>query len=339
MLEQPLFSPASRRGQPRDLLWFGREIDRRLGQPAVSDDECVAAILGWSEPVVRDMQETLPATVSESVVAASAISVAYQLFAAKWVKSGCARVRLRAARAGLFACTSIPADYVHEIVSPWPAFIISLEEDESLLVDPSDPAVRYDQIEVAVATFGGSRRWLFFWRDSSTGLGKGRWIAADALAQELENGTAFHQRELDPHTRLLATVGRLVIGLSLHLTVPGELARARHRAQSKRFRNLRSGPPQVANYVIGNDVRVDVSEAVREYLRHGGGAPRVQSLVRGHWKHQFHGAGRSLRRWQHIEPYWRGPEEGPVIIRSHVVGGPSIAKRAETWAPYKKDSA
>lgn len=35
---------------------------------------------------------------------------------------------------------------------------------------------------------------------------------------------------------------------------------------------------------------------------------RVQFVVRGHWRNQVHGPGRSLRRRQWIEPFFKGPE-------------------------------
>jgi hypothetical protein len=118
---------------------------------------------------------------------------------------------------------------------------------------------------------------------------------------------------------MFQVVSRIVLGLCLHLTTPQVLADARRRARSKRFRNVRSGPPQMTNFVIGNDVKVDVTRAVREYVTRGGRAPSVQSLVRGHWKRQAHGPGLSLRKWIEIHPYWRGPEDGPVVLRSHIV--------------------
>lgn len=39
----------------------------------------------------------------------------------------------------------------------------------------------------------------------------------------------------------------------------------------------------------------------------------VRTLVTGHWKMQAHGPHRSERKLIRIEPYWRGPIDGPVV--------------------------
>lgn len=42
-------------------------------------------------------------------------------------------------------------------------------------------------------------------------------------------------------------------------------------------------------------------------------------LVRGHWRNQAHGQGRSERKLIAIEPYWRGPEMAEVVTRPYKV--------------------
>lgn len=41
-------------------------------------------------------------------------------------------------------------------------------------------------------------------------------------------------------------------------------------------------------------------------------------VVRGHWTHQPHGPGHSLRRLQWIDDYIRGPSDAPLATRTHV---------------------
>jgi hypothetical protein len=43
----------------------------------------------------------------------------------------------------------------------------------------------------------------------------------------------------------------------------------------------------------------------------------VQVRVQGHWKHQPHGPGNKQRKLLWIQPYWRGPEDGPVRNTPH----------------------
>ena len=45
----------------------------------------------------------------------------------------------------------------------------------------------------------------------------------------------------------------------------------------------------------------------------------VRFLVRGHWRHQAHGPGRSLRRLMWIRPFYKGPEMADLVNRPYVV--------------------
>lgn len=47
------------------------------------------------------------------------------------------------------------------------------------------------------------------------------------------------------------------------------------------------------------------------------GELRVRTRVAGHWRRVAHGPGRTERRWQFIEPFWRGPEDGILNAPKH----------------------
>lgn len=47
---------------------------------------------------------------------------------------------------------------------------------------------------------------------------------------------------------------------------------------------------------------------------------REASASRGHHKRQAHGTGGLLRKWIHVEPYWRGGEDAPIAVKTHKVG-------------------
>lgn len=244
--------------------------------------------------------------------------IANAFWAAKWCTSAFPRVRLRSARAAWFAASAISADVMADVRPPWPAFMVQLE-GEPLLIDPEHPGVYYDQIEVLYSTATGTPTWSF-WRRAPYCHNYFRlWTTSEEWASDLNGARLFDRDGADPQARIFQVVSRIVLGLCIHLTEPHILDEARHRARSPRFRNVRSGPPQLTNLVIGNDVKVDVGEAIREYVRRGGSSPTVQSLIRGHWKRQPHGPGLSERKWIHVEPYWRGPETGPVLVRAHDV--------------------
>jgi len=121
--------------------------------------------------------------------------------------------------------------------------------------------------------------------------------------------------------RLAVLVGRLVIGLCVFMTTranytekvvkpDGELAAYARRLGKK---------PESRIFKVGRPVKLDFRLAIRSYLEGSRGPVTVQSLVAGHHKRQAHGPNNSLRKWIFVEPYWRGPEEGAVVVRPHLV--------------------
>lgn len=109
---------------------------------------------------------------------------------------------------------------------------------------------------------------------------------------------------------------RGVLGVAATLSVPDtqrDLRAKERKARASNAAREARGEPTSWTYVLGGNVRVDVRSAVRDYVERGGSPPSVQSLVRGHWKRQPHGPELSLRKWIHVEPYWRGPEDAPIV--------------------------
>lgn len=73
--------------------------------------------------------------------------------------------------------------------------------------------------------------------------------------------------------------------------------------------------PPYTSYEVQSSIKINLQHAMRDYVRHGGSAPTVQTMAAGHWKRVAYGHGHALRRLQHIEPYWRGPIDAPVSTR------------------------
>jgi hypothetical protein len=77
------------------------------------------------------------------------------------------------------------------------------------------------------------------------------------------------------------------------------------------------GTPRMNVHRLVRPVVHDVRREVAAYCRGEGRSPTVRTMVRGHWKRQPHGPGNTERKWIHVEPFWRGPEDGPIAIRPH----------------------
>jgi hypothetical protein len=121
--------------------------------------------------------------------------------------------------------------------------------------------------------------------------------------------------------RVLSAVARLVVGVELELrdrTNVREPRPARPKAGARE-----SSEPSARTYVLTRGVVVDCRDEVVSHLRgERRTAPKVQVLVRGHWRYQAHGPAHSQRKWLQIEPHWRGPEDAPIAVRKHAIGEP-----------------
>jgi hypothetical protein len=119
--------------------------------------------------------------------------------------------------------------------------------------------------------------------------------------------------------RIVRACARLVSGLLLTMAHTNNF---RVHVQSDRTSGVsRDGPPRHRVVFIGCPIALDCRETVRHYIERGHAPPSVQSLVRGHYKRQVIGVGRNGRKVIWVEPYWRGPEDAPILSRPRVIGG------------------
>jgi len=117
----------------------------------------------------------------------------------------------------------------------------------------------------------------------------------------------------------LTAARRLVLGCVLELERTGAVTQT-SPAPRRPSRRAANAEPKAWTFKLTRDVDVDARDVVREFLGGQGSPQRVQTLVRGHWQRYAVGSGRELREWRHKEPYWKGPEEAPIGVRSHRLG-------------------
>jgi hypothetical protein len=114
---------------------------------------------------------------------------------------------------------------------------------------------------------------------------------------------------------------RLVLGCCLELATLPNLATATSSARQRLAARPKSAEPRCWTLKLRRPVQVDAREHLRNYLSDiSARSITVQTLVRGHWRAQPHGPGRTLRRPVHIEPFWRGPVDAPIALRPHLLG-------------------
>lgn len=260
-------------------------------------------------------------------------------FAERWLGCGLPRIEMSHAKAAALMATTIPDESVESlVVPPWVAFMVAVPHGLLPMESASGAWTSADVVLAqAIHALDGTTQWVWMVTGHNNGtdgaIVHGRLLetASDEVAVEaslsgLGGGTVpkdalrVHQR-FGSLRRLLESARRLIVGCCIHMSDPRQFV---HASKPKSVSGKRGGrgstiPARFDTFRLIGDVKVDVRKAVTEYVRHGGKSPTVQSMVRGHWKHQTHGPGGAQRKLIHVEPYWRGPEDAPIAIRSHVV--------------------
>lgn len=243
--------------------------------------------------------------------------------------------------------TTMPVEFAEDVRAPWRAFMIRLPADDLLVVDsPSGGVERVERI-LAHQHFDddGDRVWSYVIEGQSTMLDRTCIPAVEmcvqvdpeeaddretqaAAAQRRRPGTVPNNYLSTPRDRrTLHMAARLIVGVCMAFGVAGAARRVGLVAKSRR----RKQPfPTKWEFIVGRPVRVDATDYVRSYISGTGGkrGPRTtQSFVSGHWKWQPYGERSALRKWIHIEPYYAGPDDAPIVVRPHILKGANDNKK------------
>jgi hypothetical protein len=219
---------------------------------------------------------------------------AIRAFLAEWRRSSYARLEVGHRLAASLALTDVPDDA--EVRAPWEAW--SLVVPDGLLGNVA-------------------RAWCV-----------GTEVVA-VISRPYVVSVIGDDRSPQPSRVTLDMIRSLVVGACLALSDPEAFRKERQGAGAGQRRRRHSGPPDLdqARYLLSAPVTVDLRDHVRAALddeRAGRrvSSPKVQFLVRGHWKNQAHGPRHSLRRRQWQRPFWKGPEDTRVLLRAHRVEEP-----------------
>lgn len=221
-----------------------------------------------------------------------------------WAQCGFPRLATSHTYAASLMMTRLPPELVPEVCLPWASFSVDIPDKLIGLTDPAP--FRF----VLISVMNGGLALIVMSEQSVRYC-----VFGKTLGDLLE--VAAEKAESD---ELLAV--RFALGMTIAATEHRPTCDALPRRLGVKT-DPRTGAPRTHTFKIVRDVRVDAREVVRGVSRGDISAKAsVQSLVRGHWKHQPCGAGRSDRKFIHIEPYWRGPEDAPIAVRSHHLVGP-----------------
>jgi len=277
------------------------------------------------------------------------------LICGRWAMAGLPVVTLgHRTAAALMATRMKPEDAEEFVRAPWPAFAIRLPvplltiEKQGVLLDANLVMVTSVPREHVHASDGlpGRERWWYklvaldsedlpdvaMMPPETIGFLGGlniwgfnmptRYLATPDTSDE-EGFTRWDLREtVSSDQRSDQMVRSLIIACCLYLSGDPLSRAARTEGEgavtiTTRSRAQRHGDdlPGYTEHEIRSSIKINLHHAIRDYVKHGGGTPSVQTLVAGHWKRQAHGPGRTERRIIHVQPYWRGPIDAPVSIR------------------------
>ncbi len=231
-----------------------------------------------------------------------------QDFGVSWMRAGFPKLEVGHKLAASLCLTDVPDDI--EVQAPWPAWSLIVppglfgdgkneEAYARIWCQGSDPAFFVLSSGEVLGGFGG--------------IGLVKW---------------FEEQGADTDVLVLAqAVASLVKGACLALSNPDDYKRQSIKEKTAAAKKTqRSGEPDfsVSRFMLSAPVQVDVRQHLLELTsgkksRVGGGTPKVQFFVRGHWRKQAHGPGRALRKTIRIEGFWKGPEEGRVLLRNYKV--------------------
>lgn len=244
-------------------------------------------------------------------------------FALAWAECGFPLIEPSHRLAASMMATSMPAEYVYEFVRmPWRCFAIhvhpGLIDDEAALMFVINSR---DNNRIRALSFIGEHMTL----GDESSIADWNSIVSEKIRigkEEIDSTHHLYESSVAAFNKV-NLLGRLFVSVCAELNsqYASEHTAAKTRAQG------RESEPRVVTHKLTRNVRVDVRRAVREYADGDSHkSPSVQVMVRGHWKLQPHGPGRAERKLLHIEPYWRGPDDAPIAVRSHILGTPEDAR-------------
>lgn len=280
-------------------------------------------VLDWAKHALR-----VPTEDAEAARALAAMGI-------MWAMKGFPTVGTTHRLAASLMASVVPAESVAHVELPWSQFAIAIPDG---LLDWCGMPVHYVFVDYAggpiaahkqgflgslVADEQGFLGSFLYFQDEVTGAVFGaQFGAVSDLCHTVDTTGANPRMKSDDaaHDRLRTMINRIVVGVCVELDQPKHRVVISNGPPPPSAKHAKRGEPKAWMFQLTRDVKVDCREWVTSYLRGDEGTrPSVQSLVRGHHKRQPCGPEGKDRKWIHVEPYWRGPEDAPIAVRSHVL--------------------
>jgi len=254
----------------------------------------------------------------------------------RWAESGFPVITMGHRFAAAVALTSATEEVVDYVRPPFRGYILEVPDGIVTMINPVDKQAE-DIRHVLVLYVDNSRmRSGFSWSYNAIsesnhvlyryGVASRELLPPDIGQVALEGGFGQSYLVTEHDQRACSIIGRLIVNTALAMSDPRNVeqphqGRVRHRVNSA-FNGRTQPDPVCRTYVLGRDIKLssDLRPELRRYLAGNRKSLNVQVLVSGHYKMQPYGPSSKLRKLIWLEPYWRGPVDAPIPIRSHVLG-------------------
>lgn len=340
-------------GMYKEYLGF----DQRLGEQLVED---ASGLYGMAKDVIDDDNEVIGrfVTVAKSLAEAqdpilvkllpfvtSTDGKLLALSLARWCHYGFPQVVMPHTYAAGLLVSKADVESVEKVRPPWPAFMIVIPNGLIYMHNPEEPGELLELTRMIVATHATSTM-REGWAWTYTALAETRtalykfgvrasemiegWCTDDKPEEIPGKGPRVQDTPIDPmhfeisdyDKRSFSLLGRLVINTCLAMSDPTRVRAPSTKQQRPKVsvKGRAGALPKVRTYSLGQPLKHDFRDTVRTFARGERKQLTVQGMVAGHFKMQPHGPRNTLRKLIWREPFWRGPEDAPLLVRSHVIG-------------------
>jgi hypothetical protein len=255
---------------------------------------------------------------------------AFTQFAAAWSVHAFQKMVTDHKYAAALMCSDTAKEVLEDLEIQWKAFMICVPNGLLRFEDIEGHQIEYTRILVHIASDNSARiiiydtSWINSWvkvishRDESL---------ADVLFDEPSSITGSEDAILTSvgyELRAMKLAKRLVTGMIFALQNTDNFKQSNREPNKVKGKGRQYDEPTHRTVIVGAPIKVDCRPAVQQYLsrqkslKHGPAS--VQVLVRGHQKRQVCGVGRKGRKVILVEPYWRGPDDAPILTRPKKLG-------------------
>lgn len=299
---------------------------------------------------VHDFAERLPECVARVVIQRlidetdhAAGAVPRLFWETRWQAFGCPAISIESRLAASLMLSECPEEVLEDLQAPWGAFVVRLPAG---LIDyeevqythlavhryQSPPPPPLDELDLPpdirrtaekMGAYMAERQgtqWGLYGMSGERGHLQGEAPLIEHLGRAPRTYIVEPKLPIgDPGERIIALFARLAVGVCLLAQSEGALRRKSTKKKERGPSRMGKGPT-TTEYVLGQKVTVGFNcvDAVKEYVRGDARSlPAIQWLVRGHWRNQPIGPGRTERKRIWIMPHWRGPQEAPKLFREY----------------------